>query len=124
LGEAWNGGSIDLPLITELNGALFGRPNARQGMVFDFPRLIAHAAMTRPLMAGTIIGSGTVANPDRTTGSSCIAERRAIETIENGAPQTPWLKFGDRVRIEMTASDGQSIFGAIEQTLTRYTNPT
>ena len=124
LGEAWNGGSIDLPLITELNGALFGRPNARQGMVFDFPRLIAHAAMTRPLMAGTIIGSGTVANPDRTTGSSCIAERRAIETIENGAPQTPWLKFGDRVRIEMTASDRQSIFGAIEQTLTRYTNPT
>jgi fumarylacetoacetate (FAA) hydrolase len=120
LGAAWNGGSIDLPLITELNGTLFGRPNARDGMVFDFPRLIAHAAMTRPLTAGTIIGSGTVANPDRAVGSSCIAERRAIETIEHGVPQTPWLRFCDRVRIEMKAPNGQSIFGAIDQTVTHY----
>ena len=122
LGAAWNGGSIDLPLITELNGAEFGRPNACEGMVFDFPRLISHAALTRPLMAGTIIGSGTVANPDRSTGSSCIAERRAIETIDHGAPQTPWLKFGDRVRIEITDSASQSIFGAIDQIVTKYRN--
>jgi fumarylacetoacetate (FAA) hydrolase len=120
LGEAWNGGSIDVPLVTELNGSLFGRPNARQGMVFDFPRLIAHAALTRPLVAGTIIGSGTVANEDRAVGSSCIAERRAIETIEHGAPQTPFLKFGDRVRIDMHDATGRSIFGAIDQTLTQY----
>jgi fumarylacetoacetate (FAA) hydrolase len=115
LGDAWNGGSIDLPLVTTLNGAVFGRPNARTGMVFDFPRLIAHAAKTRPLVAGTIIGSGTVANEDRSVGSSCIAERRAIETIETGAPKTPFLKFGDRVSIEMRDRNGVSIFGAIDQ---------
>jgi fumarylacetoacetate (FAA) hydrolase len=120
LGGAWNEGSIDLPLVTELNGELFGRPNAREGMVFDFPRLIAHAALTRPLVAGTVIGSGTVANADRAVGSSCIAERRAIETIETGAARTPFLKFGDHVRIEMRSSAGQSIFGAIDQTIIRY----
>jgi fumarylacetoacetate (FAA) hydrolase len=120
LGSAWNGGSIDLPLITTLNGSLFGRPNAREGMVFDFPRLIAHAAKTRPLGAGTIIGSGTVANKDRSVGSSCIAERRAIETIETGAPRTPYLDFGDRVRIEMLDSAGRSILGAIDQMVERY----
>src|SRR5215471_15385711 len=115
LGESWNGGSIDLPLLTSLNGARFGRPSAREGMVFDFPQLIAHAAKTRPLGAGTIIGSGTVANKDRSVGSSCIAERRAIETIEHGAPRTPYLNFGDRVRIEMLDASGRSIFGAIDQ---------
>ena len=120
LGQAWDGGSIDLPLITTLNGRVFGRPNAREGMVFDFPRLIAHAAKTRPLGAGTIIGSGTVANAGRSVGSSCIAERRAIETIEDGAPQTPYLDFGDRVRIEMMDGKGRSIFGAIDQTVERY----
>jgi len=120
LGNSWNGGSIDLPLITKLNGAVFGRPNAREGMVFDFPRLIAHVAKTRPLGAGTIIGSGTVANADRTVGSSCIAERRAIETLEHGAPQTPYLNFGDRVRIEMLDARGRSIFGAIDQPVERY----
>jgi fumarylacetoacetate (FAA) hydrolase len=120
LGSAWNGGSIDLPLITTLNGSLFGRPNAREGMVFDFPQLIAHAAKTRPLGAGTIIGSGTVANKDRSVGSSCIAERRAIETIEHGAPRTPYLDFSDRIRIEMLDSVGRSIFGAIDQRLERY----
>jgi fumarylacetoacetate (FAA) hydrolase len=120
LGDSWDGGSIDLPLTTSLNGTLFGRPNARTGMVFDFPRLIAHAAKTRPLGAGTIIGSGTVANEDRSVGSSCIVERRAIELIERGSAQTPFLKFGDRVRIEMLDADGRSIFGAIDQVITRY----
>jgi fumarylacetoacetate (FAA) hydrolase len=115
LGDAWNGGSINLPLRTDLNQVNFGHPNARAGMVFDFPRLIAHAAKTRPLAAGTIIGSGTVANEDRSAGSSCIAERRAIETIDNGAPKTGFMKFGDRVRIEMLDMAGESIFGAIEQ---------
>jgi fumarylacetoacetate (FAA) hydrolase len=120
LGEAWNGGSIDLQLITTLNGTEFGRPNAREGMVFDFPRLIAHAAKTRPLGAGTVIGSGTVASDDRSVGSSCIVERRAIEAIDSGTVQTPFLKFGDRVRIEMLDADGRSIFGAIDQVITRY----
>jgi fumarylacetoacetate (FAA) hydrolase len=115
LGDAWNGGSIDLPLRTDLNQVNFGHPNARTGMVFDFPQLIAHAARTRPLAAGTIIGSGTVANDDRSVGSSCIAERRAIETIETGAPKTSFMKFGDRVRIEMRDHAGASIFGAIDQ---------
>jgi fumarylacetoacetate (FAA) hydrolase len=115
LGDAWNGGSVDLALRTDLNGANFGHPNTRTGMVFDFPKLIAHAAKTRPLAAGTIIGSGTVANEDRSVGSSCIAERRAIETIDTGAPKTPFMKFGDRVRIEMLDGAGASIFGAIDQ---------
>jgi fumarylacetoacetate (FAA) hydrolase len=119
LGDAWNGGSIDLPLSTDLNGANFGHPNARTGMVFGFPQLIAHAAKTRPLAAGTIIGSGTVANGDRSVGSSCIAEQRAIETIETGAPKTPFMKFGDRVRIEMLDKAGASIFGAIDQAVER-----
>jgi fumarylacetoacetate (FAA) hydrolase len=88
-------------------------------MIFDFPRLIAHAAKTRPLVAGTIVGSGTVANEDRSVGSSCIAERRAIETIATGKPATPFLKFGDRVSIEMTDGNG-TIFGAIKQTVTQY----
>jgi fumarylacetoacetate (FAA) hydrolase len=120
LGDAWNGGSIDLPLTSTLNGTPFGWPNARTGMVFDFPKLIAHAAKTRPLGAGTIIGSGTVANEDRSVGSSCIVERRAIEVIEQGSAQTPFMSFGDRVRIEMLDRDGRSIFGAIDQTITRY----
>jgi fumarylacetoacetate (FAA) hydrolase len=119
LGDAWNGGSIDLPLSTHRNAELFGRPNARVGMVFDFPQLIAHAARTRPLAAGTIIGSGTVANDDRSVGSSCIAEQRALETIEFGAPKTPFLHFGERVRIEMTDAGGSSIFGAIDQAVER-----
>jgi len=123
LGQAWNGDSIDLPLISTLNGEIFGRPNARTGMVFDFPRLIAHAAKTRPLGAGTIIGSGTVANDDRSVGSSCIIERRSIESIDHGTAKTPFLKFGDRVRIEMLDAEGRSIFGAIDQMVTRYEPP-
>ena len=120
LGEAWNGGSIDLPLLSTLNGKPFGKPNARTGMVFDFPKLIAHAAKTRPLGAGTIVGSGTVANEDRSVGSSCIVERRAIEMLEHGAPRTPFMKFGDRIRIEMLDAQGRSIFGAIDQKIVRY----
>ncbi len=89
-------------------------------MTFDFPTLIAHAARTRPLSAGTIIGSGTVSNTDRSKGSCCIAERRMLETIEHGEPRTPFLRFGDQVRIEMRDAAGTSIFGAIDQTVVRY----
>jgi fumarylacetoacetate (FAA) hydrolase len=126
LGAAWDGGKLALPLISHLNGALFGRPDAGVDMTFDFPTLIAHAAKTRSLSAGTILGSGTVSNkgadggPGRSiaqggSGYSCIAEQRTVETIETGRPITSFLAFGDRVRIEMLDRDGRSIFGAIEQ---------
>lgn len=115
LGAAWDGARLHLPLVTHLNGALFGRPDAGVDMTFGFPELIAHAARTRPLAAGTIVGSGTVANKDRDVGSSCIAERRMLETLDSGAASTPFLKAGDRVRIEMLDGDGRSIFGAIDQ---------
>lgn len=127
LADAWRGGKVHLPLVTHLNGALFGRPNAGVDMTFDFPRLIAHAAKTRALAAGTIVGSGTVSNkegggPGRPAGGggvgySCIAEQRTVETILEGKPRTPFMRFGDRVRIEMFDSAGATIFGAIEQTL-------
>lgn len=120
LGAAWNGGTVALPLMSSINGTLFGQPNAGRDMNFDFPTLIAHAAKTRELEAGTIIGSGTVSNRDPAAGSACLAERRMIETIESGAPKTPFLKFGDRVRIEMKDAEGRSIFGAIDQTVVRY----
>ncbi|MEQ1953337.1 fumarylacetoacetate hydrolase family protein [Mesorhizobium sp. CN2-181] len=127
LGDAWDGGRLHLPLLVELNGKPFGRANAGVDMTFDFPRLIAHAAKTRPLAAGAIIGSGTVSNkldggPGRPVseggaGYSCIAEQRMVETIETGAARTPFLRFGDTVRIEMKDKTGHSIFGAIEQTV-------
>jgi len=130
LGSAWNGGKLSLPLKVDLNGKPFGRANAGIDMTFDFPQLIAHAAKTRPLVAGTIIGSGTVSNKldggpgkpvaDGGAGYSCIAEVRTIETINLGAPKTPFLHFGDTVRIEMKDDKGHSIFGAIEQTVTKY----
>lgn len=130
LGEAWDGGKVHLPLMVDLNGVAFGRANAGIDMTFDFPQLIAHAARTRPLGAGAIIGSGTVSNkldggPGKPVtqggaGYSCIAEIRMIETIETGKPTTPFLKFGDTVRIEMKDKAGHSVFGAIEQTVTRY----
>jgi fumarylacetoacetate (FAA) hydrolase len=120
LGEAWSDGKVHLPLSVYLNGAQFGAPNAGEDMTFSFPQLIAHAAKTRALCAGSIIGSGTVSNKDRSRGSACIAERRSLETIEHGAPQTPFLKFGDQVRIEMVDPDGQSVFGAIDQSVQRY----
>lgn len=127
LGSAWDGGRLHLPLHAFVNGHRIGNPNAGIDMTFDFPTLIAHAAKTRPLAAGTIIGSGTVSNklgegPGKPVGEggvgySCIAEIRTIETIEKGAPKTPFLHHGDKVRIEMKDKAGHSIFGAIEQTV-------
>jgi len=115
LGPAWRDGRLHRPLRVAINGERFGAPDAGTDMVFNFPTLIAHAAKTRALTAGTIIGSGTVSNRDRTAGSACIAERRMLEQIETGTPSMPFLKFGDRVRIEMCDDDGRSIFGAIDQ---------
>jgi fumarylacetoacetate (FAA) hydrolase len=115
LGDDWRDGKLHRPLLVHWNGQKFGAPNAGADMAFNFPELIAHAAKTRALAAGSIIGSGTVSNQDRSAGSACIAERRMHEQLEKGAPQTPFLKFGDRVRIEMLDQGGRSIFGAIEQ---------
>ena len=129
LGDAWRDGKVHLPLVSRLNGALFGRPNAGVDMTFDFPTLIAHAARTRELEAGSIVGSGTVSNredggPGRPAaaggiGYSCIAEQRTIETILTGRATTPFMHFGDRVRIEMIDAAGRSVFGAIDQAVRR-----
>jgi fumarylacetoacetate (FAA) hydrolase len=119
LGAAWRDGKVHLPLVSHINGTLFGRPNAGVDMTFDFHHLLAHAARTRRLGAGTILGSGTISNLDRSAGSSCLAERRTLEQIEHGAPKTPFLSYGDTVRIEMLDEAGRSIFGAIEQTVSR-----
>jgi len=121
LGDAWDGRRLALPIISSVNGALLGQPNAGVDLDFDFPTLIAHAAKTRSLCAGTIVGSGTISNRDRSTGSSCLQERRMIEKIETGEFQTPFLQYGDEVRIEMLDSSGTTIFGAIEQ---RVVQPT
>jgi fumarylacetoacetate (FAA) hydrolase len=115
LGPAWKDAKLHLPLTVHRNGELFGRPNAGDDMTFDFGQLIAHAAKTRRLGAGAIVGSGTVSNYDRSLGSSCLAERRMLETLARGKPATPFLSFGDRVRIEMFDPAGRSIFGAIDQ---------
>jgi fumarylacetoacetate (FAA) hydrolase len=120
LDEAWKDGKVHLPLAVDLNGTRFGAPNAGEDMTFSFPQLIAHAAKTRSLGAGTIVGSGTVSNKDHSRGSCCIAERRTLEQLEGGAPKTPFMKFGDRVRIEMLDGHGKSIFGAIDQEVVRY----
>jgi fumarylacetoacetate (FAA) hydrolase len=130
LGDAWDGGKVSLPLCVDLNGKPFGRANAGVDMTFDFPQLIAHAAKTRALGAGTIIGSGTVSNKlgggpgkpvsEGGAGYSCIAELRTLETIAGGTATTPFMRFGDTVRIEMKDKAGHSIFGAIEQTVQRY----
>ena len=120
LGSAWRDGKLHLPLQAHLNGKKIGSPNAGVDMTFNFPQLIAHAAKTRPLGAGTIIGSGTVSNVDRTEGSCCLAEVRMLETIANGKASTPFMQFGDRIRIEMLDGE-QSIFGAIEQQVVPYT---
>lgn len=127
----WDGGRLHGILRVDLNGAPFGRADAGEDMTFDFPTLIAHAAKTRPLGAGTIIGSGTVSNreaggPGRPVaaggrGYSCIAEQRMVETITEGAPRTPFLTFGDVVRIEMRDAANHAIFGAIEQRVERHT---
>jgi fumarylacetoacetate (FAA) hydrolase len=126
LGPAWDGKKLHLPLLSAINGKAFGKPNAGVEMTFDFPTLIAHAARTRPLCAGTIIGSGTVSNrdPDGAPGRpvsagglgySCIAELRTVETLNGGKPETPFLQHGDLVEIEMQDNRGRSIFGRIEQ---------
>jgi fumarylacetoacetate (FAA) hydrolase len=134
LGAAWDGGRLHLPLLVSLNGKPFGRADAGSGMNFDFPALISHAARTRPLSAGTIVGSGTVSNKEQDggparpvtdggVGYSCLAEARMVETIRYGAAKTQFLRFGDTVRIEMKNSDGRSIFGAIEHTVEPYARP-
>ncbi len=120
LGDAWDGRRVHLPLEVHLNEKLFGRPNAGVDMTFDFPQLIAHAARTRFLAAGTIVGSGTVSNVDRSSGSACLAEKRTLEQIADGKPTTPFMRFGDRVRIEMFDGNGNSIFGAIDQKVVRH----
>jgi fumarylacetoacetate (FAA) hydrolase len=119
LGDAWHEGKLHLPLASYVNDELLGRPNAGVDMSFSFYELLAHAARTRKLGAGTILGSGTVANRDRSRGSSCLAERRSLEVLEYGSARTPFLKFGDGVRIEMLADGGASIFGALDQQVVR-----
>ncbi|GIK81791.1 MAG: fumarylacetoacetate hydrolase family protein [Pseudorhodoplanes sp.] len=131
LGAAWNGAKVNLPLLSFVNGTPFGKPVAGDDMTFDFPALIVHAARTRALAAGTILGAGTVSNRDADGGPgkpiaegglgySCIAELRTVETLRDGKPSTPYLKFGDRIRIEMQDGQGRSIFGAIEQDVVRH----
>jgi fumarylacetoacetate (FAA) hydrolase len=123
LGAAWNGARLGLPLISTLNGKEFGHPNAATDLTFDFGQLIAHAAKTRHLEAGTVVGSGTVANRSADVGCSCIAERRVRETIDSGKPVTPFMKFGDEIKIEMFDAAGKSIFGAIDQKVVKYDPP-
>ncbi|MEQ1805104.1 MAG: fumarylacetoacetate hydrolase family protein [Burkholderiaceae bacterium] len=118
-GDAWRGGRLHLDLETEWNGVRVGHCQAGPEMTFHFGQLIAHVCKTRNMRAGSIVGSGTVSNKDWSRGYSCIAEKRALETIESGKPITPFMQFGDRVRIQMKGSDGQSIFGAIEQRVVR-----
>jgi fumarylacetoacetate (FAA) hydrolase len=130
LGDAWRDSKLHLPLLVTLNDQPFGRPNAGEDMTFSFARLIAHAAKTRELGAGTIIGSGTVSNKQGSlhgssianggVGYCCLAELRMYETIEQGAPATPFLRFGDTVRIEMLDAAGASVFGAIDQEVAHY----
>ena len=120
LGDTWRDGKVHRPLVSHINGALFGQPDAGVDMTFNFPTLVSHAAKTRPLCCGTIIGSGTVSNYDRSAGSSCLAEKRMLEIIESGEAKTPFLKFGDRVRIEMFDAAGHSLFGAIDQVVEKY----
>lgn len=119
LGGAWDGGKANLPLTVRINDQLFGEPQAGVDMTFDFPRLIEHITRTRNARAGTIVGSGTVSNYDRSRGSACLAEKRTLEQMATGSPVTPFLKFGDRVRIEMFDAAGSSIFGAIDQRVVR-----
>jgi fumarylacetoacetate (FAA) hydrolase len=119
LGDAWRGNKLHRPLLTHVNGDWFGAPEAGVDMQFDFAQLVAHVARTRPLVAGTLVGSGTIANEDTSLGASCFAEKRTVETLELGAPKTPFLAFGDLVRIEMFDAAGRSIFGAIEQRIER-----
>lgn len=124
LGSAWDGGRVHLPLVCAVNGRRIGAPEAGEDMTFDYPTLVAHAARTRRLCAGTVIGGGTVSNLERSRGSACLAEVRMLETLEQGEPSTPFLRFGDRVRIEMFDRTGASIFGAIDQAVERHEGAT
>lgn len=133
LGDAWRDNKVHLPLLSEYNGKPFGKPNAGEDMTFNFAQLVAHAAKTRNLGAGAIIGSGTVSNKQGTdhgtaieeggVGYSCIAEVRMIETIRDGKPSTEFMKFGDTIHMEMKDPNGQSIFGAIDQKVVEYKGP-
>lgn len=123
LGDAWQDSKVHLPLLTHINGKWFGAPEAGVDMQFNFAQLVAHAAKTRPLSAGTIVGSGTIANEDTGKGASCFAEQRTVETLRDGKPSTPFMSFGDVVRIEMKDRDGRDIFGAIEQVIERQAAP-
>lgn len=120
LGDKWQDSKVHLPLVTHLNDALFGRPNAGVDMTFNFSQLVAHVAKSRPLGAGAIIGSGTISNYDRSAGSSCLAEKRMLEIIADGKASTPFMRFGDKVRIEMFDDKNVSIFGAIDQSVVKY----
>ncbi|MET3652821.1 fumarylacetoacetate hydrolase family protein [Dyella japonica] len=117
LGDAWQDEKLHLPMRTWLNGKWFGEAECGVDMQFNFAQLVAHAAKTRPLTAGTIVGSGTIANEDTGKGASCLAEQRTVETLRDGKPSTPFLSFGDSLRIDVTDASGASIFGAIEQTI-------
>lgn len=123
LGDAWDGSKLHLPLHSTLNGKKIGSPNAGVDMTFSFPQLIHHAAKSRSLIAGTVIGSGTVSNVGSKDGSSCLAEIRALETVAQGNPVTDFMKYGDRIRIEMFDGNGASIFGAIDQAVAPYKPP-
>ena len=120
LGESWRESVLNLPLRSWLNGERFGEPEAGHDMQFNFAQLVAHAAKTRPLAAGTIVGSGTIANEDESLGASCLAELRMLEIIANGKPKTSFMSYGDSIRIEMLDEQGGSIFGAIEQVVVPY----
>jgi fumarylacetoacetate (FAA) hydrolase len=115
LRDAWRDDKVHLPMRTWINGQWFGEAEAGEDMQFDFAQLVAHAAKTRPLVAGTIVGSGTIANQDTSRGASCLAEQRTVEKLRDGEARTPFLKYGDSVKIDMHDIDGNSIFGAIEQ---------
>lgn len=119
LGDAWKDTALHLPMRTWLNGKWLGEAHCGEDMQFNFGQLVAHAARTRPLEAGTLVGSGTIANRDTSRGASCLAEQRTVEKLRDGEAKTPFLKFGDRIKIEITDADGQSVFGAIEQTVER-----
>lgn len=120
LGNCWRDGKVDMPLRTHYNGELFGYPECGIDMQFSFSRLVEHAAKSRPLSAGTLIGSGTIANQDEAKGSSCLAEKRMLEIIKHGKASTPFMAFGDRVHIEMHNEKSHSVFGAIEQLVEQY----
>jgi fumarylacetoacetate (FAA) hydrolase len=123
LGSHWDGAKLNLRVTSHVNGQLLGQPHAGTDLDFDFATLLEHAARTRSLSAGTVIGSGTVSNRDPEAGSSCLQERRMLETIEHGEPSTPFLTFGDEVRIEVLDPSGATVFGAIQQKVRQYAGP-